>query len=543
MTRSFSKAALSLAMALAAGCFIRVDIYTDAGAGSASGTGGAGGSGGACTPGETRPCYDGPEGTEGKGICKAGVQTCFPDGSSWFSCSGAVKPAAENCATPEDEDCDGEAPSCQGDILWAERFGDSHAQEGRAIAVDSDGNVVVAGIISGEVDFGSGTIQVPGAQQNAFVAKFDTNGSLQWSKSFGDAGAQFGTGVAVDGLNNILVVGYFSGEVDLGGGPLQSPLGYDIFLAKFDVNGAHLWSKQFGGGGADSDYQYGFAIAADASGNSIITGYFSGGVDFGGGFIEATSGSDIFLAKLDPSGNYLWGKGFGNGKGQSVKTDIAGDVFVAGVISGSADFGGGTMLDAGNGDAFVAKLDASGNHLWSKRFGDVNSQSANAVAVDQFGDVFVVGSISGSVDFGGGPLSGPGQNAFIAKFDTDGAYMWSGRYGGNVEPSGQGVKDVAVDVMGNVSIVGSFFGPVDFGGGSFQTAGAVDIFLAKFDGAGGHLWSKHFGDISNDYGQGVAVNSAGNVFITGYIEGTVNFGNGVLQGAGGSDIFVAKFAP
>lgn len=120
-----------------------------------------------------------------------------------------------------------------------------------------------------------------------------------------------------------------------------------------------------------------------------------------------------------------------------------------------------------------------------------------------------------------------------------GDHLWSKRFGG---PNDQFAGSVAVDGTGNVLLTGAFAGTVDFGGGPLTSAGAYDIFVAKFDSAGNHLWSKRFGDASAQYGQSVAVDPAGNALLTGYFAGTADFGGGPLTSGGANDIFVAKLA-
>ncbi|MBI4704120.1 MAG: SBBP repeat-containing protein, partial [Deltaproteobacteria bacterium] len=188
-------------------------------------------------------------------------------------------------------------------------------------------------------------------------------GSHLWSKRFGDTSDQDGNSVAVDGAGNALVTGYFWNTVDFGGGLLASAGSYDIFVAKFDPQGKHLWSKRFG----EADHQYVNYIAADSSGNVLVTGYFAGTVDFGGGPLKSAGGHDIFVAKFDPQGNHLWSKRFGDASAQSglgITADGAGNALVTGPFEGTVDFGGGVLASAGARDIFVAKFDPQGNHLW-----------------------------------------------------------------------------------------------------------------------------------------------------------------------------------
>lgn len=508
---------------------------------SSSTSSGMGGMGGAplCIPGTMQPCYDGPPGTEGQGICQAGAQTCANDGMSWGPCAGAVLPQVENCATPEDEDCDGKAPPCKGNLLWAKRFGDSANQRANGIKADASGNVIVAGHFGGTMDFGGGLLTSAGSS-DVFVVKLDANGDHVWSKRFGDADYQAIYGLAVDGAGNVIVTGTFSGNLDFGAGPLVSAGLGDIFVAKLDPNGNLLWCKRFG----DAGDQVGTAVAADGAGNVIVTGYLYGSADFGGGPLASGGDRDIFVTKLDANGIHLWSKrlgGVGSQLGLAVAADDADNVLVAGEMEGPADLGGGPLIGGGGRDIFVARLDANGGHLWSNCFGDTSDQTGWAIAPAGSGDVVLVGSFAGAADLGGGPLaSAGGRDVVAAKLSANGGHLWSKRFGDLTDQDGSGV---AVDGMGNVLIAGSMNGSADFGGGPLQSGGSSDVFVAKLDANGGHLWAKRFGDAKGQNALGIATDGPGNVLLTGILSGSVDFGGGPLVSAGGTDVFVAKFGP
>lgn len=505
-----------------------------------TGTGGAGGAGGpgACRPGDISVCYDGPSGTEGQGICKAGAKTCAPDGVSFGPCEGAIKPLPENCAKPIDEDCDGLAPPCKGTFSWAKRFGNVIDQEARSIAVDTIGNVFLTGYVNGSIDFGSGPLD--GGVGDAWVAKLEPGGSHLWSKRFVGASAQAGQGIATDGAGNVFVTGYFNGDGDFGSGVLVSAGNADAFIAKLGVDGAPLWSKSFGGAGDDASQ----GLAVDSAGNVVVTGHFNGSVDFGGGALTSAGNSDIFVVKLGADGTHLWSKRFGDPSyqsGQGVAVDSAGNVLITGFFNGAIDFGGGPLASAGNKDVFVAKLDPGGAHVWSKRFGDADVQYGQSLAVDDAGNVIITGTFSGTIDFGGSSFVGAGTgDIFLAKLDSNGAHMWSKRFG---DADAQDGASVAVDIAGNVLLTGTFAGTVDFGGGPLASLGVSDMFLAKLDADGAHLWSKRFGKGNDDDGVGVAVDVGGNALIAGYSDGLIDFGGGSLPNAGGRDVVVAKFSP
>ena len=250
-------------------------------------------------------------------------------------------------------------------------------------------------------------------------------GDHLWSQRFGSADTDAGVGVSVDGADNVLVTGNFRNAVNFGNVALTSAGSDDIFLAKYNSSGTHLWSKRFGNTSGD----YGRGVSVDRAGNVLVTGYFGGGVDFGGGTLTSAGGFDIFLAKYNGSGNHLWSRRFGNTSsdyGQGVSVDSAGNVLVTGGFRNSVDFGGGPLTSAGGLDIFLAKYDSSGNHLWSKRFGNASDDCGLGVSVDGAGNVLVTGGFQNSVDFGGGTLtSAGGDDIFLATCSSSGAHLWS----------------------------------------------------------------------------------------------------------------------
>jgi hypothetical protein len=430
------------------------------------------------------------------------------------------------------------------DHVWSQRFGDSSVQEGSSVVVDASGNVIVAGNFKGTVDFGGGTLTSAG-DYDIFVLKFDATGNHVWSKRFGDSSRQIGMSVAVDEFGNVLVTGHFKGTVDFGGGSLTSSYYEDIFLVKFDAGGGHIWSKRFG-----TPYeQFGESVVVDGLGNVIFTGAFADTVDFGGGPLASAGGHDVIVAKFDASGGHLWSNRFGDLKtdfGYDVAADASGSVIVTGYYAGDLDFGGGPLPSAPFPDinCFIAKLDASGSHLWSEGFGDsTDRQTASTVDVDASGNAYFTGHFNGTADLGGGPLTSYHMSDIvIAKFDPNGNHIWSQIFAGF---ESQVPYSAAVDVSGNLIVTGQIRGTVDFGGGPLSPLGDAweDIFVAKFDGSGSHVWSRRYGASGPQRGRGAAVDGSGNVIVTGDFKTTVDFGGSLLTSAGDRDIFIAKFRP
>jgi hypothetical protein len=300
------------------------------------------------------------------------------------------------------------------------------------------------------------------------------------------------------------------------------------------------WSKRFG----DADHDWGNSVAVDASGNVYVTGTFIGAVDFGSGSLQSAGAYDVFVASFAPSGAPGWSKRFGGGGydfGKSVVVDASGNVCVTGTFEGAVDFGSGSLQSAGGDDLFVASFAPGGAPRWSKRFGGAHNDEGKAVAIDGIGNVYVTGSFDDTVDFGNGPLQSAGaQDIFLASFTSSSLPRWSKRFG--IVGSDIG-SSAAVDGSGNVHVTGYVTGAVDFGNGPLPYADWGDIFLASFTPSGTPLWSKSLGGAGYDQGSSVALDATGNVYVTGNFEGAVDFGTGSLQSAGARDVFVASFTP
>ena len=160
----------------------------------------------ACVPFSTASCYSGPMNTLNVGICKAGTQTCNVQGTAYGPCMGDVVPQAENCGTSGDDDCDGVVnDGCN--AIWTKTFGDASDQDIYDVAVDAQGNIVVVGQFVGSVDFGGGVLTTPTSNADIFVAKYDAQGTHLWSKRFGANGTDGARSVAVDASGSIIVTG------------------------------------------------------------------------------------------------------------------------------------------------------------------------------------------------------------------------------------------------------------------------------------------------------------------------------------------------
>ena len=422
---------------------------------------------------------------------------------------------------------------------WSKRFGGTEGDRGMGVAVDASGNVLVTGSFQGTANFGGSNLTSAGSV-DIFVAKYNGNGVHQWSKSFGNTLADGGVAIAADRWGSVLVTGSFRGTVNFGGADLTaSGTINDGFVVKFDSDGAHEWSKRFG----DTSFDAGIAIATDATGNVLVTGNFTGTIDFGGGNLTSAGFFDTFLVRFNKNGVHQWSQRFGgtgDDQGRALATNASNDVIWAGYFNETVDFGGGGLTSAGNADIFIARYDSNGVHQTSRHFGGTGTDNGLSVAVDAWGNMSLSGIFNNTVSFGGDSLTGAGSNdIFVARFTSDGVHRWSKRVGDTTFDAGTAVS---VDMLGNVVVAGFFGGTVDFGGGALASnSSSRDIFVARYDSGGAHQWSQGFGGTGTDYGRAVVVDGAGDIVLTGSFEGVANFGGGNLISAGGDDFFLAKF--
>jgi hypothetical protein len=317
------------------------------------------------------------------------------------------------------------------------------------------------------------------------------------------------------------------------------------------------WAKRIGGGGIDR----GNSMTVDASGNVYTTGNFVGTVDFdpGAGIknLVTTGNSDVYISKLDATGQLVWAIRMGGTGGEfsnSIAVDASGNVYITGYFFGTADFdpGPGTLnlTAAGIYDAFIAKLDASGNLVWAKSFGSSIGIQAGAIAVDASGNVYTTGVINGTVDFDPGTgtynlTSAGGADIFVAKLDAIGNFVWAKIIGSAGSDNGE---SLAVDASGNVYTTGYFEGTVDFDPGpgtqNLYSVDDRDIFISKLDASGNFVWVKHIGGASYDIGYSIKADASGNVYTAGFYQGTVDFDPGInihnLVSQGMTDVFVSK---
>ncbi len=278
---------------------------------------------------------------------------------------------------------------------WAWNFGGIDSDGANAVAATPDGGWIVGGSFTDVAEFGKTPLKSRG-QTDAMLLKLQATGDIEWVKQFGGRASDTILDIAVDAQGSIYVQGQFQDISDWGGKTPHKAAGgsdNDIVLAKYDSNGDHLWSQRFGN--AFNDVAGGLTV--DPSGHVTIVGAIDKTVSFGENDSHTGVEGDIYVARFEPSGKLAWAKTFGADRedvGYGVASDAAGNTVVTGWFHGSVDFGsGGVLTSSGkhNKDVFVIKLDPTGNVMWAKRAGDRDHDQGRGLAVDASGAAFVAG--------------------------------------------------------------------------------------------------------------------------------------------------------
>jgi hypothetical protein len=460
-----------------------------------------------------------------------------------------------------------------GNFFWANNMGGLLDDKSEAITFDDQGNIYTTGsfIDSGDFDPGIGVFNLTGAQQEIFVSKLSSNGSFLWAKNMGGGGFDIGRSIAVDTQGNVYTTGEFIDSADFDPGigifTLSTGSDYNIFVSKLNNNGNFIWAKEISG----TNVNYGRGIAVDNNFNVYLTGHFRGTVDFDPSpniFNLTPSGTwGSFILKLDIIGSLVWAKmidGTGWVLAESIAVGSAGDIYTTGTFRGIVDFDPDTssyiitaMTAVGDpvtySNAYITRLTNSGSFVWAKQMGG-NETRGLSIVINGIDDSFVTGFFAGSgeLDFSSGNgttyLSGSNRNTlFSTRFDKLGTLLLAKEIGGDMGDD-LGIS-VINDAQGNLYTAGYFSGTIDFGPGLGITnlssaAGSWDIYVCKYDLSGNLVWAKNIGGLNIEIVQSIAMDAAGNLFLTGRFRGTADFDPSSntfpLVSSGDMDIFVLK---
>lgn len=393
-------------------------------------------------------------------------------------------------------------PAAGQEIEWTRQFGTEVRDRARGVSVRGS-DVYVAGHTSGALPD-----QASGVGTDAFVRKYDTLGNHIWTRQFGASVSALALAIFVDD-SGVYVAGFTNGPF-----PGQVSTGIlDAFVRKYDHDGNHAWTRQFG----TPDLALALGISAGAGG-VYVAGYTDGGAIPGQ---ASPGGEDAFVRKYDHDGNHAWTRQFGtpaDDRATGISVDASG-AYVAGHTGGALP----GQLPHGSVDAFVRKYDPDGAVLWTRQSGSPLRTLASGISVDASG-VYAGGFVDGALP---GQVSQGDFDAFIVKYNGDGTLVWTRQFG---TPAFDEPLAIFADGSGPIlagRTMGTFSGQT--------SAGDSDVFVRKVHADGNGVWTIQFGSPAFDRAAGVSAD-AGGVYLAGHADGALP----TQIGLGDSDAFAAK---
>lgn len=386
---------------------------------------------------------------------------------------------------------------------------------------------------------------------------------FDWARAINSANMEEAFSLAVDHKGNMLLTGYYSTTADFDPDPvdvfpLTSAGGRDVFIQKISPEGDLYWARSMGGTSPDN----GKSITVDAQNCIISTGFYQGTADFNpGAAISNLTGmgqSDIFVQKLDSSGNHLWSFGIGGSdydEGWYVCTDASSNIYIAGIYKGTVDFDPGAdvhpLTSQGMNDCFIAMYNASGEFQWALSFGNTSADKPFGIAVDLQNNIYLLGLFAGTVDFDPGPAthaltSDAGGDQFLLKLNSMLGLEWVE----HIEASSSiSSGSLCLSSQGNPYIAGSFYGSLTISNSadtySATSQGSDDIYIAAFHSDSTLKWASSFGGTGIDNLQSICLGPENDILIAGSFASTVDFDPGAdtcfLSSSGSGDAFVVMY--
>ncbi|HZV71133.1 MAG TPA: SBBP repeat-containing protein [Saprospiraceae bacterium] len=368
-----------------------------------------------------------------------------------------------------------------------------------------------------------------------------------WAHQINSAQRDIAYAMTSDAHSNIYVAGIFSGTVDFDPGPDIYPLtadDRDAFVYKINPDGELVWAKRIGGQETD----IAFDIALDSDDNVVLTGSFHGTVDFDPGAgsvnIGAFGQEDIFVLKLTNAGEYQWARrigGDGKDEPQSIVIDASNNIYVTGYFSETVDFDPGPNTEShvskGDEDIFIFSLNEQGELSWAKSIGSTGNDVGRSIAVDD-NRIVVTGGFTNTTDFDPGDgqqdLTSIGENdIFILQMTGLGAFSWVQQFGNVGEDEGNGIT---MDTAGNVYATG-------YSTNTITPSFKEDVMVYALTSSGGFRWFHRTGVSGSDMGKAIAF-SHDYLYVAGTFERMVDFNPGpkeiFLRASGSKDIFLQK---
>ena len=459
---------------------------------------------------------------------------------------------------------------------WATYYGGTGFDMGTNVATDASGNVYLAGSTNSAVGIAlSGFSNTyGGGVSDAFLVKFNSSGTRLWATYYGGVGTDYGYGVVTDASGNVYLSGNTASASNIASGGFQNSISWpwDAFLVKFNSAGIRQWATYYGYQGTED----GNSLATDASGNVYLAGSTSSLLNIASGGFQNVygGGSDAYLVKFDPTGTRLWATyygGTGSDAGNSVATDVSGNVYLAGSTTSLSNIASGGFQNTHGGvstNPFLVKFNSSGNRLWATYYGGTGQDAGTAVATDGLGNVYLAGQVLSTTGIASGGFQnihgGGSSDCFLAKFNSSGSRLWATYYGGStfdvnshiatdrnnnvylmMEAEDQPTDPNLIDVCASQPVFNgnSPTDPFAFNAGQ----GPEDQIIVKFSPSGQKLCATYLGGVGeDDLENGGGITIYGNLlYITAYTDGGYPVTAGAFQtfyggGTNTSDAFLTS---
>jgi hypothetical protein len=269
--------------------------------------------------------------------------------------------------------------------------------------------------------------------------------------------------------------------------------------------------------------------------------FFRNTVDFGPATVISSGDSDAFIAKFNSAGTGQFASGFGLAQKDyfwDVTSDSSNNIYATGEMIGSIDLGGGAISAIGARDIFVGKYGPTGTHTWSIVIGGTGEEYTRDLAVNSVGDVVIVGTSQGTFNVGGiGHTNQGGKDIILIKVNADSTIAWAKAFGSIGEDV---ATDVEFDNDGNIVMTASFSGTLNVGGSNLISNGSNDFLVAKYDTSGNHIFSKSFGGVGSDAISSLKIDAENNIILAGSFSNSITLGTKTLISGGSSDHLIFK---
>lgn len=434
----------------------------------------------------------------------------------------------------------------QGPIYhWAKAAGNGGNEIGKVIKTDSNGNVFIAGsFFSTTITFSTVTLTNQG-NGDIYICKYDASGNLIWAKSFGSALADGINDIVINKSNEILITGHFlSNTIAFDNITLLNQGVTNSFICLLDNNGNTIWAKSFGG----NLQTIANTLDIDRFSNIIIAGSYSDStLTLGPSTLYNNGFFDIFIAKLDSLGQFIWAVSAGGlnmDEPNCITTDNASNIYVTGTFeSDTISFQGNYVNNKGSGNLFTCKFNLNGVCLWAKSPNNnpINQVIGTGITLDKIGNVYVCGYFFGdSLKFNSSTLINNQYDAFLVKYDSTGNELFALDVGGN---SFESFQSIFADTIGNIFVVGRSNSPIINIGSAALNNNGLSFLLCKYDSNGNSLWAINNSNSSNSFGTDITVDLLGNIYVIGEFNGQLNLGINTITSFPNSftrDIFFMK---